>query len=511
MSVLFKALAKAAEANKARHRSAGVLPTSQPSSPSRPQSQPQPQYPRNPAPSRRPAAHSAMWQALSAAASNAGQGVTDLNRDFAPEPELGEVPAKRRFDLGGFKRLGGLGGRVRLSETMGRPSPRPFRIALMVLVTALGGTLGTLYYFGDDTLAIYEELMGDEPARQPPTPRKPKPIVQAPKPAETPVEPAQAEAPKQEPKQDEVAQAPAAPAAPETAVQPPAAPVGAPKYIPSSPAVSDADAAVDRVVAEAGRRTSQEKDIADKAAVDLPGLLADVRARKAQGAVTPQIDVRKASGTPSVVVPGGETKLDMVRVRTSSSQVREESEMAYARLMSGQFEGAAILYGEVLKREPRNLSALMGRAAALHKLGQMGEARGLYQQALAISPGNREVLANLMSLYGSEDPRDALRQLEMLQQDNPGFSPIPAQMANLYAQSGDLSAAIRYLGLAVQLAPENLLYRFNLAVMQDRAGMSSEAANSYETVLNLAARGSVAALPMPVGQVKERLSYLRTR
>ncbi len=451
-----------------------------------------------------------MWQALAAAASSAGHGVADLNRYVAPasEPELDGVPAKRRFDMDGLKRLGSLGGRVRLSESMGRPSPRPFRIALIVLVTSLGGTLGALYYFGDDTLAIYEELMGEEPARQPPPPRKPRQLAQAPKPpveapveapVEVPAEPAKVE----EPKQD-------APA-PEAAAPPPAAPVGAPKYIPSSPAVSDADAAVDRVVAEAGRRTTQEKDIADKAAVDLPGLLADVRARKAQGAVTPQIDVRKASGTPSVVVPGGDTKLDMVRVGTSSSQVREDSEMAYARLMSGQFEGAAILYGEVLKREPKNLSALMGRAAALHKLGQMGEARGLYQQALAISPGNREVLANLMSLYGSEDPRDALRQLEMLQQDNPGFSPIPAQMANLYAQSGDLSAAIRYLGLAVQLAPENLLYRFNLAVMQDRAGMSSEAANSYETVLNLAARGSVAALPMPVGQVKERLSYLRTR
>jgi hypothetical protein len=61
------------------------------------------------------------------------------------------------------------------------------------------------------------------------------------------------------------------------------------------------------------------------------------------------------------------------------------------------------------------------------------------------------------------------------------------------------------------LAPENLLYRFNLAVMQDRAGMGPEAANSYETVLALASRGTGVQLPMPVTQVRERLTYLRTR
>ncbi|TAN51474.1 MAG: hypothetical protein EPN26_09025, partial [Rhodospirillales bacterium] len=301
-------------------------------------------------------------------------------------------------------------------------------------------------------------------------------------------------------------------ATPEAAPTPIAPEPVKPAPKPEIPAATRAaEAALDKATADAVRKAGQELAVAEKAANDLPGVLADVRRRKEQGSVKPQIEVRKASGAQNLADSNQDSKVDMISVRSNSSQVREDGEMAYARLLGGQYEGAALLYAEVLKRDPKNLSALMGRAAAMHKLRQFGEARMLYQQALAISPGNREALSNLLAILGAEDPSQAIIQLEQLHRDNPGFSPIPAQMASIYAQAGDLASAIRFMGLAVQLAPDNLLYRFNLAVMQDRAGMVPEASYSYEAVLALAIRGSGVSLPMPIGEVRERLNYLRMR
>lgn len=594
MSVLFKALAKAAEANKARRPSAVAAKPGPGKSPkprlepsfqsesepeidldhpflalaraaagraghgskpsSKPQLEPKLAAALRPAAAAKPAGHSAMWRALAAAARPAAlapkpAGHSAMWRALAaaaaaaarpfpvamPVPAypglsggaLGGQPKPRppaqaasrpvappapqpgpRFtlpSLDGLKRLGALGGRIRLSgQGEARTGARPFRLVLLALITLLAGGLGALYYLGEDAQLLFEALVGEEQVRQPPaTPaRPPRPVVQQPKEA---VEPQRPPAPAIEEK----------PAAVETPVPAPEpaqmAPPSEPIAKPAKPQVSAADAALDKVLSDAQRKTVQEKDIADKAASDLPGLLAEVKQRKAQSPAQPQIEVRRASGTPSVAATDKESKIEMVRVRSSSSQSREDAETAYTHLLAGRYEAASLLYAEVLKREPKNLAALTGRAAALHKLGQLGEARGLYEQVLALNPGNREVLSNLMAIYGAEDPRDALRQLENLQRDNPGYSPIPAQMASLLAQTGDVQTAIRYQGLAVQLAPENILYRFNLAVMQDRAGMVGEAAGSYETVLTMASRSASISLPMPVGQVKERLDYLRTR
>ncbi|MFA6021588.1 MAG: tetratricopeptide repeat protein [Rhodospirillales bacterium] len=477
----------------------------------------------------KPAGHSAMWRALAAAAAAAarpfpvampapaypglpggalgGQAQPRPAQPAAPRPAAPPMPGPRFSlpNLDGLKRLGALGGRIRLSgQGEAKTGARPFRLVLLALITLLAGGLGALYYLGEDAQLLFEALVGEEQVRQPPaTPARPsRPIVQQPKDV---VEPERPPAPAIEEKP--ALAAPPVPAPEPAQMAPPSEPIAK----PAKPQASAADAALDKVLSEAQRKTVQEKDIADKAASDLPGLLAEVKQRKAQSAAQPQIEVRKATGTPSVAATDKESKIEMVRVRSSSSQSREDAETAYSHLLAGRYEAASLLYAEVLKREPKNLAALTGRAAALHKLGQLGEARGLYEQVLALNPGNREVLSNLMAIYGAEDPRDALRQLENLQRDNPGYSPIPAQMASLLAQTGDVQTAIRYQGLAVQLAPDNILYRFNLAVMQDRAGMAGEAAGSYETVLTMASRSASISLPMPVGQVKERLDYLRTR
>ena len=76
---------------------------------------------------------------------------------------------------------------------------------------------------------------------------------------------------------------------------------------------------------------------------------------------------------------------------------------------------ARVLFQDVLKSEPRNVSALTNLGIALDLLGQHAEARDAYQQVLKDNPGNTAVQVNLaLSLGMSGDTGAALRVIEPL-------------------------------------------------------------------------------------------------
>ncbi len=199
----------------------------------------------------------------------------------------------------------------------------------------------------------------------------------------------------------------------------------------------------------------------------------------------------------------------MVSVDNESSDERDNAERAYDMLLHGHYQGALALYDQVLRVNDKNLPALLGKAIALHKLRNLAEARILYRRVLAIDPANREALTNLTSIVATEAPTVALNELRDMQKTYPDFSPIPAEMATIEANGGNIGSAISDFNRAIQLSPENGLYRLNLAILQDRAGMSADAAFSYQAALDRL-DGTV-QLPIPVDGIRARLRYLRTR
>jgi Flp pilus assembly protein TadD len=178
-------------------------------------------------------------------------------------------------------------------------------------------------------------------------------------------------------------------------------------------------------------------------------------------------------------------------------------------LLHGRYESALAAYDKVLKINPESLSALLGKAIALHKLRRVSEARTYYQRVLALDPANREALTNMTAIVAAQEPVVALRELRDMQKANPDFSPIPAQIASIDIQAGDIRDAMTAFNRAIQLSPENGLYRLNLAILQDRAGMAREAAASYQAALERL--GSGAQMPISIETIQARLRYLRSR
>ncbi|MBV8938955.1 MAG: tetratricopeptide repeat protein, partial [Alphaproteobacteria bacterium] len=195
-----------------------------------------------------------------------------------------------------------------------------------------------------------------------------------------------------------------------------------------------------------------------------------------------------------------------VTVSKPALDANYELQRAYNALMSGNSDAAIGIYQEVLESDPHNEQALFGLATTYHRAGQLEKARPLYMRLLKINPGHREGLNNFLALAADEAPEEALNELQNLQKRSPDFSPIPAQMAVIYQKMNRLDEAIQYMSRAASLAPENMTYRYNLAILFDKAHHYPEAAALYRQVLDAGLRGET--VPGDLTSIQQRLTFI---
>lgn len=195
-----------------------------------------------------------------------------------------------------------------------------------------------------------------------------------------------------------------------------------------------------------------------------------------------------------------------VSVSEPSAQARDTVASAYRSLLRGNYSAALDGYDAVLAVDPRNQQALLGRAAALHKLGRMEAARRAYETVLARDPGNREALTNLLAIIATAAPEQALSRLLELERQAPSFTPVLAQIGMLYGTLGQPAEGAAYLERAVR-QDRNPLYLHNLAILRDQAGQREAAIRAYKAVLDSLARDP-GTLQVSADSLRARLNYL---
>ncbi|MCP4394228.1 MAG: tetratricopeptide repeat protein [Alphaproteobacteria bacterium] len=196
-----------------------------------------------------------------------------------------------------------------------------------------------------------------------------------------------------------------------------------------------------------------------------------------------------------------------VQVTTFSPNSKSSLNRGYNSLVNGEYKKAISFYDQVIKSEPTNTYALLGKASALHKMGKKLEARLEYETILQRDPTNREALANLLGLLSDDAPEDALREMLELSKQYPDYAPIAAQIGLLHAARGSDPQSLVYLERARRLAPSNLSYMYNYAIMLDNTERWEAAAEMYKELV-YAAEKSHAGHNIPVAQVKKRLKFL---
>jgi tetratricopeptide (TPR) repeat protein len=181
---------------------------------------------------------------------------------------------------------------------------------------------------------------------------------------------------------------------------------------------------------------------------------------------------------------------------------------AFQAYQIGNYEAAASLYKQVLKRDKKNKEALFGIASTYYNLNQKESAKEKYADLLLIDPNNEMAINNFLALVGEDSPNEALVELEKLRKLKPSYSPIYAQIAFLYTDIGEYARALEYINEAIKLSPRSIMYRYNLAVIKDKIGDKSEALAIYrEVVKNKAAMGH---LLVPTGEIERRIQFLES-
>ncbi|MCP3962175.1 MAG: tetratricopeptide repeat protein [bacterium] len=154
-----------------------------------------------------------------------------------------------------------------------------------------------------------------------------------------------------------------------------------------------------------------------------------------------------------------------------------------------RFDEAIAAYSEALNRNPASSAALLKRAAARMSQGQEPQAIADLEQLLANEPGHVEARLRLArALEQSADAEGARRQyLAALELDLSISERALTQyhLGELGRKTGDLDEAIRRYEEAVDLDPELVDARFQLATALGRQRRFEDAARRYRELIEL--------------------------
>ena len=211
-----------------------------------------------------------------------------------------------------------------------------------------------------------------------------------------------------------------------------------------------------------------------------------------------QVDPRYEPGSSFVVVQ-----------KTAGANSIPARIIAAQRALSlGRHTSALELYEQLYKDNPKSKQVLMGLAVAQQKSGFTESAIATYEELLKVDSKNIDAMANMLGLIKTQYPSVAFRRLRDLWEQNPNNANIAAELGLMSSSLGQDQDALRYLGVAASLEPNNASHFYNMAVINDRAGVPKNAIELYQKALEVDATYG-ASRSIKRDQVYDRLAHLR--
>ena len=159
---------------------------------------------------------------------------------------------------------------------------------------------------------------------------------------------------------------------------------------------------------------------------------------------------------------------------------------AYRALQQNQLEEGRRLYEQLLKAEPQNIDAHLGLAAIAIEQGRSNDASEHYLKILELDPRHALAQAGLIALLGRADPLAAESRLRQLIAREPSAF-LYFTLGNLYADQSRWAQAQQAYFQAHHLDPGNPDYAYNLAVGLEHVSQHKFALGFYRQALALAA------------------------
>jgi len=202
------------------------------------------------------------------------------------------------------------------------------------------------------------------------------------------------------------------------------------------------------------------------------------------------------------------SKLVIVK-KNHKSDSKEAYLVAAERAMQlGRYDSSLDMFDALYAKNKKDARVLMGRAVVLQKLGRFDEAMGMYEDLSKVVPDNVEVKVNMLGLLSTRFPSIALRRLLDLREEHKSHVGLASQIAICYAALGDTKEALRYMGAAASMEPDNASHLYNMAIVADRFGDKKQAVTYYEKALEVdTIHGGGRSIPRDT--VYERLAQIR--
>ena len=197
-----------------------------------------------------------------------------------------------------------------------------------------------------------------------------------------------------------------------------------------------------------------------------------------------------------------------ISVRKPAFSSTYELQRAYDAVARGDTALAASIYEMILQNDPRNQDALFGYATLNQRLENNDKARSTFAKLLKLNPRHTEGLNNFLALVVQESPAEALPYLQALIKNNPKFAPAYAQIAKVYQHLEDHENARNAMSNALALDSDNLVYRYNYAILLDQQQHYKAAAELYLSLIRASLSGQ--AIPADTDTIQKRLSYLQS-
>ncbi len=206
------------------------------------------------------------------------------------------------------------------------------------------------------------------------------------------------------------------------------------------------------------------------------------------------------------------TLIDIVindRPTKVNADIRTKEKIAYNAANAQQYEASIELFKQVIDAEPDNYYAMFSLATIYQKLGQFSKAKALYFKLLQNNPENKEeIIGSVLSLMIEESPKQASYVISRLAMQNPNSAFMASKAAQANAKVKQYDQAISFIRKSLAIEPDNLEYKYNLALIYDEAQDYQKALSSYSDVVK---NYKVSANNIPLDQIRARMETLKDK
>ena len=164
-------------------------------------------------------------------------------------------------------------------------------------------------------------------------------------------------------------------------------------------------------------------------------------------------------------MPGAETLLRKA-IDTDTDRLQAYNMLGQIYARQGRLDDAKAQYLDVLKRDPKSISAGTMVAMVLEQQGKVPEAEKEYQRVLSVEANAAVAANNLAWLYVSSNRKldEALQLAQTALQQAPDDPNIHDTLGWIYYRKNMASAAIPHLEHSTRTSPYDPVFRYHLGM-----------------------------------------------